>query len=78
MNNNLILKHIVSEKDRSLFISDIQGAFQSAYEKEFGKYDKVILPEEDILNSLNCANSKAFFFLDDTEIIGGVFYCRWN
>lgn len=50
---------------------DMQEAFQKGFENEFGKTDKVILPEKDIDQSLNAEGAVAYKALIDGEMAGG-------
>ena len=40
-----------SEKEKEIFIKELQESFQKAYEAEFGKYEKLIIPRKDIEES---------------------------
>ncbi len=37
--NRLVLREIIKENERNLFINEVQEAFQLAYIKEFGDFD---------------------------------------
>ena len=41
--SNLILKPIITVEDKSIFINEIQEAFQKSYTHEFGAFEKTIL-----------------------------------
>lgn len=56
----------IEEKDLPQYKSDMQEAFQKGYEEDFGKTDEVILPEEDIEQSLQ--NKGAFVSYVDANI----------
>lgn len=69
--NSLILKPITAKEEKTTFIAEIQAAFQKSYEDEFGKYDKTILPCEDIEESFDACGSKAYIAYDGDERVGG-------
>lgn len=69
--NELILRPIVSDEDKNIFIREIQEAFQKAYTEEFGEYEKTILPTEDIEDSFNSAGSQAYIAEIDDKRVGG-------
>lgn len=50
---------------------DMQEAFQKGFENEFDITDKIILPEEDIDESLNAAGASAYKAVVDGIISGG-------
>lgn len=70
--NQLILKPIISNQDKNIFTKEIQEAFQNSYEKEFGKFEKQILPKNDIKNSFNEKDSKSYFAEINGKRIGGI------
>lgn len=49
----------------------MQDAFQKGFEDEFGSYDKKILPDTDIDESLYADGAAAYKVVDNGEIIGG-------
>ena len=55
--NKLILRPIISDEDKNIFISEIQEAFQKTYIEEFGEYEKIILPTKDIEESFETKGS---------------------
>lgn len=65
------LRRIISAEDKQLFISEIQEAFQLAYEAEFGSYEKKILPVEDIEDSFNTKGAAAYVAEIAGERVGG-------
>lgn len=69
--NHLILKPITSDEEKNIFIREIQEAFQKSYENEFGKFDKIILPVEDIEESFNAKGSEAYIAEADGKRVGG-------
>lgn len=69
--SKLILRPIISAEDRETFISEIQEAFQIAYEKEFGKFEKTILPAKDIEESFETEGSEAYIAEIDGVRVGG-------
>ena len=50
---------------------DMQEAFQKGFENKFGKTDEMILPEEDIDQSLNTEGAAAYKAVVDGEMAGG-------
>lgn len=69
--NKLILRPIISVEDKNTFISEIQEAFQNAYIKEFGEFEKTILPTNDIEESFNERGAEAYVAEIDGERVGG-------
>lgn len=69
--NHLILNPIATTEDKNTFINEIQEAFQKSYENEFGKYDKVILPVEDIEESFNTVGAEAYIAEVNGKRVGG-------
>lgn len=69
--NSVTLRPMASVEDRDAFIREIQDAFQTAYEAEFGAFDKTILPREDIEESLNAKGAQAYIAETDGERVGG-------
>ena len=67
----LILRPIVTDAEKSTFIAEIQEAFQKSYTDEFGDYDKTILPTEDIEDSFHAEGSEAYFAEVNGNIVGG-------
>ena len=70
--SKLILKLINKKKDKSIFIKEVQEAFQKAYVDEFGEYNKTILPTEDIEESFNEDGSEIYFAEIEGKRVGGV------
>lgn len=68
--DKLVLRPIVSDDDKKIFTAEIQKAFQNSYTKEFGKFEKPILPAEDIEESFNAEGSKAYFAESDGTRVG--------
>lgn len=62
----------VKEKDKNIFITEIQKAFQYGYEMVYGSSKEIILPTNDIENSFNANGSKSYFALLNDDIVGGV------
>ena len=69
--NKLILRPIISDEDKNIFISEIQEAFQKTYIEEFGEYEKIILPTKDIEESFETKGSEAYIAEIDGERVGG-------
>lgn len=69
--NDLILRHIITVEEKNIFINEIQEAFQNAYEMEFGKFEKIILPIEDIEESFKVKGSKAYIAEVNKMRVGG-------
>ncbi|MGM9947680.1 GNAT family N-acetyltransferase [Floccifex sp.] len=70
--NAFYLEPITNQKDKSIFIKEVQIAFQKAYENEYGPYDQMILPIEDIEKSFNAPGSIAYFAWENKKRVGGV------
>lgn len=68
--NDLILSPLTAE-EKETFTKEIQNAFQEAYEEEFGKFDKPILPREDIEESFNEKGSHAYAAKVGEKTVGG-------
>ena len=66
------LDKIKTVNEIEIFMQQCQEAFQKAYENEYGKYDKKILPIKDIQESFDTKGANAFFVKEDGEILGGV------
>ena len=69
--NKLILRPIISAEDKSIFISEIQEAFQKAYVEEFGEFEKTVLPIKDIEESFATKGSEAYIAEIDGVRVGG-------
>lgn len=69
--SNLILRPIMTAEEKRTFIIEIQEAFQKAYEAEFGKFEKTILPAEDIEESFEANGSEAYVAEVDGKRVGG-------
>lgn len=67
----LVLRPIISDEDKNTFISEVQEAFQKAYEEEFGEFEKTILPVKDIEESFHAQGSEAYLAEMDGERVGG-------
>ena len=61
----------MDNNDIPLFKKDIQEAFQKGFEEVYGQTDGIILPEEDIDQSLNANGAIAYKALLDDKIVGG-------
>lgn len=68
---DLILSPIKTKEEKDIFIKEVQEAFQLSYEEEFGKYEKTILPDEDIEESFSEKGSEAYFAYEDGKRVGG-------
>lgn len=68
---HLTLRPIVTSEEKSTFISEIQEAFQRSYENEFGKYEKTILPVEDIEESFQAEGAEAYLAEVNGRRVGG-------
>lgn len=67
----LTLKPIQTAEEKETFIREIQQAFQMAYEKEFGEFEKTILPREDIEESFSEYGSESYVAEVDGKRVGG-------
>lgn len=70
--NQLTLNKITTSLEKEIFIKEAQEAFQKSYIKEFGKYEKIVLPRTDIEESFNENGSEAFFAYYNGLRVGGV------
>lgn len=69
--SKLILRPIISFEDKNIFINEVQEAFQKAYIKEFGKFEKTILPVTDIDESFETKGAEAYTAEIDGVRVGG-------
>lgn len=70
------LQLIILEKtDIVVFKNDIQEAFQKGFEERFGPTKEIILPDNDINESLNRKNACAYKAIVDGKMIGGAVVC---
>lgn len=69
--NRSFLWKNVTENERPSFKRDMQQAFQRGAEQAFGPLDRVILPEEDIDQSLAMEGAAAFMATVDGQMAGG-------
>lgn len=67
----LVLRPLIPDHEKSIFISEIQEAFQRAYIKEFGNFEKTILPVVDIEESFNAEGAEIYIAEIDGERVGG-------
>lgn len=68
---SFILKPIRSHEEKTIFITEVQEAFQKSYEKEYGVFTKPILPVEDIEESFAAKGAEAYFAENNGERVGG-------
>lgn len=68
---DLVLKPLVTSEEKEVFVKEIQEAFQSSYEAEYGKYEKTILPTEDIEESFTAKGSEAYLAKVGDRRVGG-------
>lgn len=61
----------IRELRKEEFKAGIQEAFQKGYEDYFGKCEKVIIPDKDIIESYTAKGSRSFVAIEDGKIIGG-------
>lgn len=69
--NHLILRPITLCEEKNIFIKEVQEAFQKSFETEFGKYDKTILPIEDIEESFDEIGAEAYVAEVNGARVGG-------
>ena len=62
----------IENKDIELFININQAAFQKGFETYYGPSKVIIIPREDVLESLNAKGSNAFLAYENNEVVGGV------
>lgn len=67
-----ITLELLQEKDKKQFVKDNQIAFQKAFAEEYGELDEMILPEKDVIKSLEKDNSVAYRILNDGVWVGGI------
>lgn len=67
----LTLRPIATAEEKRAFITEIQQAFQQSFEAEFGKYDKPVLPEEDIEESFAAEGAESYLALAEGQRVGG-------
>lgn len=70
--DKLILRPVISDKDKAEFVDEVQEAFQKAYEDEFGKLEKKILPKKDIVESFETIGAESYIAEVEGERVGGV------
>ncbi len=58
--------------DRGQFIKNIQHSFQKAFVEEFGETGEMVLPEEDVIRSLDSETSMTYRILADGAWVGGI------
>lgn len=68
----ILLQPVTTQDDKDLFIKEIQKAFQDAFEREYGKFGKTILPTSDIEESFNGEGAQILFAFDNAKRVGGV------
>lgn len=68
----ILLQPVTTQDDKDLFIKEIQKAFQDAFEREYGKFGKTILPTSDIEESFNGEGAQILFAFDTAKRVGGV------
>lgn len=61
----------VELEDLAQYKADLQEAFQKGYEDQFGETDEIILPDEDIEQSLHHEGAAAYKAVVDGEMVGG-------
>lgn len=61
----------LAAEDLQQYKLDMQQAFQEGFEKRFGKTEKMILPEQDIDQSLYAKGAAAYKAVVDGKILGG-------
>lgn len=61
----------VEARDLKQYKTDLQEAFQKGFEAQFGKTDEIILPENDIDQSLNSKGAAAYKAVADGKMAGG-------
>lgn len=61
----------VEDKDKQIFINDIQEAFQTGYENIYGHLENKVIPVKDIEESFSAKNSEAYFAVLDGKKVGG-------
>lgn len=68
-----MIKLIKLTKDKEeLFIKNNQASFQKGFEDYFGKTKDMVIPRQDILQSLTAKGSNAFLAYENDVLVGGV------
>lgn len=62
---------ILNNNELPTFMKEMQEAFQKGFENRFGKTENLVLPESDIVQSLNTPHSVTFEVIEDGERLGG-------
>ena len=62
---------ILTNKELEKFKKDIQEAFQKGFEDVYGPTEGILLPEKDIIQSLNTPGAIAYKAIVDNEMVGG-------
>ena len=62
----------LKNEDIGLFKKQIQKTFQKAYESNYGPYDNLALPDEELEESFSKEGCHAYNVVDENEIVGGV------
>ncbi len=60
----------IENEDLEQYKVVLQEAFQKGFEEQFGKMDKIILPEKDIEQSLNSKGAVAYKAVVDGKMVG--------
>lgn len=69
--NGLILRLVFSVEEKNIFTAEVQEAFQKAYEDEFGKFEKQVLPMRDIEASFAAQGAEVYFAEIAGKRVGG-------
>lgn len=67
----LMLRPVFSAEEKNVFAREVQEAFQKAYEDVFGKYEKQLLPREDIDASFAAPGAEIYFAELAGKRVGG-------
>lgn len=67
----LMLRPVFSAEEKNVFASEVQEAFQKAYEDVFGKYEKQLLPREDVDASFTAQGAEIYFAELAGKRVGG-------
>lgn len=60
-----------SDEQKEIFITEVQEAFQEAFEAQFGKWEKTIIPRKDIEESFAREGAEIYFAEVAGERVGG-------
>lgn len=66
-----LIPKLLSDEDKDHFMEEMENAFQKGNEDVFGNIEKKVLPEEDIISSLQKYGAAAYEAIHNGKIVGG-------